>query len=288
VSVSAQGQDRSSFQYVSNWDGLDFGFAKATEGTGWADPTFAANWRNMERDKLAARGAYHFFHPGLDPVKQAEWFVSHVKAQGLKPGDMLVADIEVLSGGWLAQFVKQVFGKRARHQSQFMAPATLAFVDVQAKTFLAEVAKLAGPQNPVIVYTSLYVGAYLVSCTSYPLWIAYPSPRAPLSVYPWKSWTFWQWSFGGAANGSDQDAFNGSRAELAAWIGKYKTPPKPPAPPWTWRRAIIGHLESAITFLGDEVTAANGAETATVQTVDLITNGESVSRALELFREHVK
>jgi lysozyme len=288
MSVSAQGQDRSSFQRVTGWGGLDFGFAKATEGTGWADPNFAANWANMERDGLAARGAYHFFHPGLDPVKQAQWFVSHVKAQGLKPGDMLVADIEILSGGRLAQFAKQAFGKRAKNQATFMRPVSLAFVDMQAKTFLAEVAKLAGPENPVMVYTSLYVGSTLVSCTAYPLWIAYPAPRAPLSVAPWSHWTFWQWSFGGAANGSDQDAFNGNRAALETWIGRYKTPPKPPPPPWTWRHGIIERLDDAGGRMAAQITAANGAETASVPTVELIAAGEDIARALELFREHVK
>jgi hypothetical protein len=38
---SAQGEDRPAYQPAAPWTGNEFGFAKATEATGWADPTSA-------------------------------------------------------------------------------------------------------------------------------------------------------------------------------------------------------------------------------------------------------
>ena len=40
--------------------GHEFGFAKASEGTGFTDSSFAHNWPAM-RAAGVVRGAYHFF-----------------------------------------------------------------------------------------------------------------------------------------------------------------------------------------------------------------------------------
>ena len=50
--------------------GRKFGIVKATEGTGYTDSSFAANWAAMPKAGVI-RGAYHFFHPNLDAVMQA-------------------------------------------------------------------------------------------------------------------------------------------------------------------------------------------------------------------------
>src|SRR6266700_4008854 len=97
MTISAQGEDRSDFQAVFPWSGLDFGFVKATEGTGWTGHTFAANWAELAKE-AKPRGAYHFLHPSEDPVVQAQHFVGVVKAAGLRAGDMLVVDTEVFEG----------------------------------------------------------------------------------------------------------------------------------------------------------------------------------------------
>lgn len=221
--VSVEGEDRANWQPVESWAGLSFGFAKATEGLTFKDATFAANWANMGREPMA-RGAYHFFHPALDPIAQAEFFWNTVKAQGVRPGDMLVADVEILSGGKLMQTIKRIFGRRLPRQNLPMAAVALAAVNPAAKAFLDEVARLAGPEHPVLVYTDLSVGATLSSCTGYPLWIAWPSRFAPLSVSPWRTWTFWQW---GTRNGMDADAFNGDMAAFQAWLSRYVKPAAP-------------------------------------------------------------
>src|SRR5262249_39837308 len=65
-----QGIDASHWQGSINWtsvknSGKTFAFYKATEGTTYTDPTFAANWAAIKNAGLI-RGAYHFGHPGSD------------------------------------------------------------------------------------------------------------------------------------------------------------------------------------------------------------------------------
>ena len=72
--------------------GAGFGIAKATEGTGYLDDQFAANWRGTKAAGIAVRGAYHFGHPAVDAVAQAQHFARAVGAVGT--GEFLVLDIE--------------------------------------------------------------------------------------------------------------------------------------------------------------------------------------------------
>lgn len=99
----AVGEDRSSFQPGSgSWSKNAFGFCKATEGLNWTDPTFAGNWKTLA-DEEKVRGAYHFFHPALDAVHQASYFVDFVGAHGgWAAGDVFMADVEITVGadGW--------------------------------------------------------------------------------------------------------------------------------------------------------------------------------------------
>lgn len=222
--ASAQGKDISNFQGVqpaSFWSGYQFGFAKATESTNFLDATFPGNWVNMKRAGIH-RGAYHFFHPAVDPIAQAKFFVSYVEKQGLEPGDMLVADVEITSGGKISRMFK-----KTRNNLTQRAVST-GTVNVTAKAFLDEVVKLVGTKFPVLVYTDLSVGSQLTSCTGYPLWIAFPSSSAPSNVSPWKNWTFWQWG----QTTIDRDAYNGTAADLQAFIDKYALDPPPPTGPY--------------------------------------------------------
>ena len=58
-------------------DTLTFVICKATEGLTIIDPDFKNNWTNITQ-KGFIRGAYHFYHCGDDPVKQAAHFLSAV------------------------------------------------------------------------------------------------------------------------------------------------------------------------------------------------------------------
>ena len=74
---------------------LQFVFIKATEGATLADKHFAKNWHEAKKSNLR-RGAYHFYHPTRDPLKQANNFINHVD---LSTGDFApVVDFEVTNG----------------------------------------------------------------------------------------------------------------------------------------------------------------------------------------------
>lgn len=74
---------------------LQFVFIKATEGATLSDKYFAKNWREAKKSNLR-RGAYHFYHPTRDPLKQANNFIRRVD---LSTGDFApVVDFEVTNG----------------------------------------------------------------------------------------------------------------------------------------------------------------------------------------------
>jgi len=64
-------------------------FIKATEGTSLEDKSFASNWAGAQAAGLL-RGAYHFYHPSVDPIEQADFFLSKVVTCELPP----VLDVE--------------------------------------------------------------------------------------------------------------------------------------------------------------------------------------------------
>jgi GH25 family lysozyme M1 (1,4-beta-N-acetylmuramidase) len=192
---SAQGRDYSSYQRPVDarmLDGLSFAYTRVSNWSGLTmgtDPRFAGDWAEI-RAKGLHRGAYWFLLPEVDAAEQARYFVAAVRQQGIRPGDMLVCDSEQLAGN----------------------------VDAATRAFCAEVDRLtAGDHVIVMVYTMHDVGQHLVSCTRWPLWFAWPSPVAPPEGFtaPWKDWAVWQW---GIRGGVDADAFNGTPADMDAWI----------------------------------------------------------------------
>lgn len=202
---SAQGIDVSQFQAVLTAEalaGLDFCFAKATNGVAGEDPKFAANWAVLAGWK-GHRGAYHELTAG-SPRSQAQFMASVVNAAGgFKPGDMI---------GVVASDYPGV-------------------TDGNVKAFADEMSRLAGPHVAVLVYSDLSVATSLTeSAAAYPLWAAWPADHPPQTVTPWDAWKLWQWQFGSEGT-PDRDAYNGTPAEMAAWIASY-APPKP-SPQWT-------------------------------------------------------
>jgi GH25 family lysozyme M1 (1,4-beta-N-acetylmuramidase) len=201
------GVDVSGYQGSSiNWSsvrasGRVFGFAKATEGTGFTDSSFAHNWPAM-RAAGVLRGAYHFFRPSVDGVAQADHFVDEINARGgLAAGDLPpVADVEVSDNVSAATVIARLH----------------AFLDrVQART----------GRRPMIYTANFFWGSYLgnPSFTQYPLWVANYGPSCPYLPNAWGDWQFWQYSdnasVSGIPGGVDGDEFNGTLAQLQAWAG---------------------------------------------------------------------
>src|SRR5690348_11115326 len=95
------GIDVSHYDGTIDWaqafgSGIAFAFMKATESTGFVDPSFATNWKTAG-DNGVIRGAYHFFRASADATAQADFFVqtAGVPAAGDLP---LTLDLETLDG----------------------------------------------------------------------------------------------------------------------------------------------------------------------------------------------
>ena len=195
--------------------GAAFAFVKATEGSSYTNPYFAADYRDARAAGLV-RSAYHYARPQADlstATDQADFFVQ-TAGKADSRGDLpLTLDLEE-SGG--------------------LAPKTLI---AWAHAFVDEVTALTG--RPVIVYTYPYFWQrYMGNTTDFsglPLWIASYRSGGPKEPLPggWSTWTFWQYTAKGRVPGIpatvDRSRFSGSNAELQALADP--TPTSPPASP---------------------------------------------------------
>lgn len=91
------GVDVSAYQGDIDWpvlaaQGPDFAFIKATEGSGYTDPRFAANWQAAGEAGLMW-GAYHFFSFESPGTTQAENFLAALpRGEAMLPP---VVDVEL-------------------------------------------------------------------------------------------------------------------------------------------------------------------------------------------------
>ena len=199
---NALGIDVSNFAGQFNWagtSGLSFGICRASQGLGAPgtnspDPFLAWNWPRIKAKGLA-RGAYHFLDPGLDGAAQASYFVEQVSQVGLETTDMLWLDNETAGS----------------------SPAAVAAC---ARAFMARLVSLR-PHNPRGVYSffDFITSGNCAGLGSYPLWLAIFQSAPPPAPPPWREWTFWQ---SGTTSDRDFDVFNGTPAELTAWIGSFQ------------------------------------------------------------------
>lgn len=236
MTESAQGLDVSDWQGQFSWanakkriPNLCFGTYRMTQGlggTGTASPDPDAAWNRDQLTKLGLHaGAYHFLNPLLSGAAQAQYFVEQHEKIGLGTTGMLFLD----------------------HETPGITAASTA---AAAAGFMAELAKLR-PNNPRGVYTYIDFAkeGYCAGLEGYPLWLAYPAAAAPTPPMPWSRWTFWQY---GTRTGDDADAFNGTPAQLEAWISSYQA--KPASEP---QRHFASGLQSLNTFAtGQHTTAA--------------------------------
>ena len=169
---------------------LTFVFIKATEGGDHKDDHFDSNFAHATEAGFL-RGAYHFYNPASDPVRQADFFISNVT---LAPGDLPpVIDIET---------------KPSRAQ--------LPVFYAQLSTFLYRLEAHYGVKP--IIYTSYkYKERYLSDALfdRYPLWIAHYH----VAELAYKGeWTFWQHTDRAVVPGipekTDLNVFNGSLKDL--------------------------------------------------------------------------
>ena len=195
---NAQGIDVSHYQGTVSWPqvrqaGIEFAFAKATDGLTWTDPQFAVNWPGMKAAGVL-RGAYHFFEPADDAAAQAQFFLDTVQ---LAAGDLPPAlDVET-------------------------AGSSAAALWQGVETWLQTVAAATGAQ-PFLYVDPTFAAEYAIpaSLAAYPLWIADYGVDQPTLPVGWSSWLIWQHSESGTVPGVavsvDLDLLDGPIAKLVA------------------------------------------------------------------------
>jgi len=222
------GTDVSGYQPVVSWrfaqnHGVTFGWAKATEGTGYVNPEYLEQIAGARAAGIYI-GSYHFARPS-----------SHPNLTGANS-----AESE-------AQFFWSVASNYIRGSSQFMMPmldwediymtnqlsaATLSAWVNQWCHSVSNYAYASGvPGVKPVVYTgtwystpsSKYSGL-TTAVTGWTPWIAaYPANPNPQTggptagTYPWSGWTFWQYADTNWTGG-DADVFNGTAAGLSPYI----------------------------------------------------------------------
>ena len=185
--------------------GNQFLFAKATEGLGGADQTFARNWAAAGAAGML-RGAYHFLHPTDDGHAQANYFLQALTAANgspeLNPGDLPPAlDIEVADGASAQQIINC------------------------ATAWLSTVGAATGRMPVVYTFKSFWTTCvgHVPAFASYPLWIAdpnpLPQPRLPATWTKWCIWQYGEQSVPWAGARVDLNAFTGAPQDLRALAG---------------------------------------------------------------------
>lgn len=198
-SYEVHGVDISHHQGRIDWEQLarskaakfpiHFIFMKATEGGDYGDDTFGQHFAEARRHGFI-RGAYHYFIPQTDPLKQADFFIRTVQ---LDSGDLPpVLDVETI-------------GK-----------VSMQDLKTAVKKWLDRVEAHYGVKP--ILYTSYkFKTRYLNDSifNTYPYWIAHYYVD---SVRYEGRWHFWQHTDVGTVPGIkekvDLDVFNGSLEEL--------------------------------------------------------------------------
>jgi GH25 family lysozyme M1 (1,4-beta-N-acetylmuramidase) len=186
----APGIDASHWQGTINWSqvaaaGKKFVFLKTSEGTTYADPTFAAN-RTGARAAGVKVGAYHFARPDTNPgdaIAEAQWFLSKATfaADDLRP----VLDIEVNGGlsvaalqQWVRDWLDEVYRQTGRRATIYTSPSFWSTSMGNTQSIA-----LAG-------YTTLWIAHWNVS-----------SPTVPAGNWAGLGWSFWQYSSTGSVSG---------------------------------------------------------------------------------------
>lgn len=204
------GPDVASYQHPGglgiDWgavaaSGQSFAIIKATEGTYYTNPYFAADWAGAGAAGLD-RGGYHFAEPSWPPssaAAQAAYFVSVLgttREQGAFPP---ILDLEVTNG---------------------LSPAQLV---TWTQTFLDTVSALTGRVPVIYTDPSFWAQAMggSTAFASYPLWLADYGPGPPPLPGGWTSWTLWQYadnaSVPGIGTAADRSWFCCSATRLAAF-----------------------------------------------------------------------
>ncbi len=211
-----RGIDISAWQGAVDWtaiknDGVSFAVVRVSDGLAYPDKYFVANWKGMKAEGVV-RGVYQFFRPKDDPIAQAELLLAKLEeAGGLEDTDLPpVLDLEDDDG------------------------VSAALYQERALVWIKYIEEKTG-RTP-IVYSAAFFSKFTGKAFSdYPLWVAnYKASTMSCPVMPdgWSKWAIWQWTdkgtVAGISGGVDENIFDGSRADLDAFIrGSLRNPADP-------------------------------------------------------------
>jgi len=215
---------------ISHWDvsfdpekatgQIDFAIQKASEGT-FRDSKFAEIWAGVQ--KVPIRGAYHYLRSGINWQTQADFFISVVKGNEYHfyaldfegKGNTMGASFADMAHQWI-EYATAKTGKRV---------------------FLYS--------NPSHYDADLF--PYGDWMKDYPLWLAqyWNNPKPDMDPgMPKKrkpgDWTIYQYAseinfpghakeYGTPVNSIDLNVFNGTVADMRAWLKLGAPPPPPPS-----------------------------------------------------------
>lgn len=169
---------------------LEFIVLRATMGDSSKDKNFTYFWQKAQEHQLI-RGAYHFYRPDEDPIKQAE---SYLKVVDLRTGDLRpVLDIEKLP--------------RRKSYEQYLE-------DIQ--TWLNIVEKTYGKKPIIYTYYHFYKDYLRGKFDEYPLWLAnYNDVAVPSEEDEWKIWQFTENGISQGVNSKiDLNIYNGTKWQM--------------------------------------------------------------------------
>lgn len=192
------GIDISVYQGTVDYDAvaksgkIAFVYAKATEGTREVDDQFLANHDRARSRGGLKFGAYHFFHFGLDPITQANHFltVAENRLGELRP----MVDVEGAGQDGVTDLDELIFklASFANHIEGMIGKKPIIYTD-------------PGDWNGFMQGTDAFSG--------HPLWVAeYNSDAAPTLPNGFTDWVIWQYTDSftvpGISGGVDGDRVN--------------------------------------------------------------------------------
>lgn len=178
--------------------GQKFAFVKATEGTGYTNPHYAADSVKAQQAGIVP-GSYHYARPGWNDARSEARFYASVIATGPQPSLPPVLDLE---------------------ESQGLSPQQL---QNWVREWIDEI-KIQTGRDPIIyTYYSFWKQQMgnTTEFSEYPLWLAYYNDSLPADIPGgWDTVTFWQYSSTGNVDGIradvDMNEYYGDDAQLQA------------------------------------------------------------------------
>ncbi|SER85840.1 glycoside hydrolase family 25 protein [Lachnobacterium bovis] len=178
--------------------GVEFVYAKATEGSSSVDSKYFVNYANSKKNKIYT-GAYHFFSFESDGETQAKHYIEVV---GNLKGDLIpVVDVEY--------YRNKTVDKKKLHE--------------ELNKFLNTIEKHYGVKAMIYTTPRFYYSYIKGYFSSNPLWIR--SVNIPAHIITINKWTMWQYSdneilsgYNGNEKYIDKNIFKGNKEQLEHYI----------------------------------------------------------------------